>query len=124
MKTRISASIYSALAMCGILFTQSCTKDEVKNESTEGKSGLQEIMVSMPQEGAESRISLTDEGNKISAKWKEKDVIYLVPKSATSAEAENIYEYVCNEGNTNTALFTLSESENGIGLPEGEFYAF
>lgn len=124
MKTRISASIYSALAMCGILFTQSCTKDEVKNESTEGKSGLQEIMVSMPQEGAESRISLTDEGNKISAKWKEKDVIYLVPKSATSADAENIYEYVCNEGNTNTALFTLSESENGIGLPEGEFYAF
>lgn len=124
MKARISVSIYSALAMCGILFTQSCTKDEVKNESTEGKSGLQEIMVSMPQEGAESRISLTDEGNKISAKWKEKDVIYLVPKSATSAEAENIYEYVCNEGNTNTALFTLSESENGIGLPEGEFYAF
>lgn len=124
MKTRISASIYSALAMCGILFTQSCTKDEVKNETAEGKSGLQEIMVSMPQEGAESRISLTDEGNKISAKWKEKDVIYLVPKSATSADAENIYEYVCNEGNTNTALFTLSESENGIGLPEGEFYAF
>lgn len=124
MKTRIPASIYSALAMCGILFTQSCTKDEVKNESTECKSGLQEIMVSMPQEGAESRISLTDEGNKISAKWKEKDVIYLVPKSATSADAENIYEYVCNEGNTNTALFTLSESENGIGLPEGEFYAF
>ena len=124
MKARISVSIYSALAMCGILFTQSCTKDEVKNESTEGKSGLQEIMVSMPQEGAESRISLTDEGNKISAKWKEKDVIYLVPKSATSADAENIYEYVCNEGNTNTALFTLSESENGIGLPEGEFYAF
>lgn len=124
MKTRISVSIYSALAMCGILFTQSCTKDEVKNETAEGKSGLQEIMVSMPQEGAESRISLTDEGNKISAKWKEKDVIYLVPKSAISAEAENIYEYVCNEGNTNTALFTLSESENGIGLPEGEFYAF
>ena len=124
MKARISVSIYSALAMCGILFTQSCTKDEVKNESTEGKSGLQEIMVSMPQEGAESRISLTDEGNKISAKWKEKDVIYLVPKSASSADAENIYEYVCNEGNTNTALFTLSESENGIGLPEGEFYAF
>lgn len=124
MKARISVSIYYALAMCGILFTQSCTKDEVKNETAEGKSGLQEIMVSMPQEGAESRISLTDEGNKISAKWKEKDVIYLVPKSATSAEAENIYEYVCNEGNTNTALFTLSESENGIGLPEGEFYAF
>ena len=124
MKARISVSIYSALAMCGILFTQSCTKDEVKNETAEGKSGLQEIMVSMPQEGAESRISLTDEGNKISAKWKEKDVIYLVPKSATSADAENIYEYVCNEGNTNTALFTLSESENGIGLPEGEFYAF
>lgn len=124
MKTRISASIYSALAMCGILFTQSCTKDEVKNEKAEGKSGLQEIMVSMPQEGAESRISLTDEGNKISAKWKEKDVIYLVPKSATSADAENIYEYVCNEGNTNTALFTLSENENGIGLPEGKFYAF
>lgn len=124
MKARISVSIYYALAMCGILFTQSCTKDEVKNETAEGKSGLQEIMVSMPQEGAESRISLTDEGNKISAKWKEKDVIYLVPKSATSADAENIYEYVCNEGNTNTALFTLSESENGIGLPEGEFYAF
>ena len=124
MKTRISVSIYSALAMCGILFTQSCTKDEVKNETAGVKSGLQEIMVSMPQEGAESRISLTDEGNKISAKWKEKDVIYLVPKSATSADAENIYEYVCNEGNTNTALFTLSESENGIGLPEGEFYAF
>lgn len=124
MKARISVSIYYALAMCGILFTQSCTKDEVKNETAEGKSGLQEIMVSMPQEGAESRISLTDEGNKISAKWKKKDVIYLVPKSATSADAENIYEYVCNEGNTNTALFTLSESENGIGLPEGEFYAF
>ena len=124
MKTRISASIYSALAMCGILFTQSCTKAEGKNESTEGKSGLQEIMVSMPQEGAESRISLNDDGTKITATWKEKDVIYLVPKSATSAEAENIYEYVCNEGNTNTALFTLSESENGKGLPEGEFYAF
>lgn len=124
MKTRISASIYSALAMCGILFTQSCTKDEVKNETAGVKSGLQEIMVSMPQEGAESRISLNDDGTKITATWKEKDVIYLVPKSATSAEAENIYEYVCNEGNTNTALFTLSESENGIGLPEGEFYAF
>lgn len=124
MKTRISASIYSALAMCGILFTQSCTKDEVKNETAEGKSGLQEIMVSMPQEGAESRISLNDDGTKITATWNEKDIIYLVPKSATSADAENIYEYVCNEGNTNTALFTLSDSENGIGLPEGEFYAF
>lgn len=124
MKARISVSIYYALAMCGILFTQSCTKDEVRNETASTKSGLQEIMVSMPQEGAESRISLTDEGNKISAKWKEKDVIYLVPKSATSANPENIYEYVCNEGNTNTALFTLSDSENGIGLPEGEFYAF
>lgn len=124
MKTRISVSIYYALAMCGILFTQSCTKDEVKNETAEGKSGLQEIMVSMPQEGAESRISLNDDGTKITATWNEKDIIYLVPKSATSAEAENIYEYVCNEGNTNTALFTLSESENGIGLPEGEFYAF
>lgn len=124
MKTRISVSIYSALAMCGILFTQSCTKDEVKNETAGVKSGLQEIMVSMPQEGAESRISLNDDGTKITATWNEKDIIYLVPKSATSAEAENIYEYVCNEGNTNTALFTLSESENGIGLPEGEFYAF
>lgn len=124
MKTRISASIYSALAMCGILFTQSCTKDEVKNETAGVKSGLQEIMVSMPQEGAESRISLNDDGTKITATWNEKDIIYLVPKSATSAEAENIYEYVCNEGNTNTALFTLSESENGKGLPEGEFYAF
>ena len=124
MKTRISVSIYSALAMCGILFTQSCTKDEVKNETAEGKSGLQEIMVSMPQEGAESRISLNDDGTKITATWNEKDIIYLVPKSATSADAENIYEYVCNEGNTNTALFTLSESENGKGLPEGEFYAF
>lgn len=124
MKTRISVSIYSALAMCGILFTQSCTKDEVKNETAGVKSGLQEIMVSMPQEGAESRISLNDDGTKITATWNEKDIIYLVPKSATSADAENIYEYVCNEGNTNTALFTLSESENGIGLPEGEFYAF
>lgn len=124
MKARISVSIYSALAMCGILFTQSCTKDEVKNETAEGKSGLQEIMVSMPQERAESRISLNDDGTKITATWNEKDVIYLVPKSATSADAENIYEYVCNEGNTNTALFTLSENENGIGLPKGEFYAF
>lgn len=124
MKTRISVSIYSALAMCGILFTQSCTKDEVRNETASTKSGLQEIMVSMPQEGAESRISLNDDGTKITATWNEKDIIYLVPKSATSAEAENIYEYVCNEGNTNTALFTLSESENGKGLPEGEFYAF
>lgn len=124
MKTRISASIYSVLAMCGILFTQSCTKDEVRNETASTKIGLQEIMVSMPQEGAESRISLNDDGTKITATWNEKDIIYLVPKSATSAEAENIYEYVCNEGNTNTALFTLSESENGIGLPEGEFYAF
>lgn len=124
MKTRISVSIYSALAMCGILFTQSCTKDEVKNETAEGKSGLQEIMVSMPQEGAETRISLNDDGTKITATWNEKDIIYLVPKSATSANPENIYEYVCNEGNTNTALFTLSDSENGIGLPEGEFYAF
>lgn len=124
MKTRISVSIYSALAMCGILFTQSCTKDEVKNETAEGKSGLQEIMVSMPQEGAESRISLNDDGTKITATWKEKDVIYLVPKTASDANPENIYEYVCNEGNTNTALFTLSDSENGIGLPEGEFYAF
>ena len=124
MKARISVSIYYALAMCGILFTQSCTKDEVKNETAGVKSGLQEIMVSMPQEGAESRISLNDDGTKITATWNEKDIIYLVPKSATSAEAENIYEYVCNEGNTNTALFTLSDSENGIGLPEGEFYAF
>ena len=124
MKARISVSIYYALAMCGILFTQSCTKDEVKNETAGVKSGLQEIMVSMPQEGAESRISLNDDGTKITATWNEKDIIYLVPKSATSAEAENIYEYVCNEGNTNTALFTLSESENGKGLPEGEFYAF
>ena len=124
MKTRISVSIYSALAMCGILFTLSCTKDEVRNEAASTKSGLQEIMVSMPQEGAESRISLNDDGTKITATWNEKDIIYLVPKSATSAEAENIYEYVCNEGNTNTALFTLSESENGKGLPEGEFYAF
>lgn len=124
MKTRISVSIYSALAMCGILFTQSCTKDEVRNETASTKSGLQEIMVSMPQEGAESRISLNDDGTKITATWNEKDIIYLVPKSATSAEAENIYEYVCNDSYTNTALFTLSENENGIGLPEGEFYAF
>ena len=124
MKARISVSIYSALAMCGIFFTQSCTKDEVRNETASTKSGLQEIMVSMPQEGAESRISLNDDGTKITATWNEKDIIYLVPKSATSADAENIYEYVCNEGNTNTALFTLSDSENGIGLPEGEFYAF
>lgn len=122
MKTRIS--IYSALAMCGIFFTQSCTKDEVRNETASTKSGLQEIMVSMPQENAESRISLNDDGTKITATWNEKDIIYLVPKSATSADAENIYEYVCNDSYTNTALFTLSESENGKGLPEGEFYAF
>lgn len=124
MKTRISASVYTALAMCGMFLTQSCTKDEVRNETAKGKSGLQEIMVSMPQEGPESRISLNDDGTKITATWNEKDIIYLVPKSATSADTKNIYEYVCNEGNTNTALFTLSDSENGIGLPEGEFYAF
>lgn len=124
MKTRISVSIYSALAMCGILFTQSCTKDEVKNETAEGKSGLQEIMVSMPQEGAESRLTLIDQKDKISSIWNINDVIYLVPKTAPNANPENIYEYVCTEDKTNTALFTLSESENGKGLPEGEFYAF
>lgn len=124
MKARISVSIYSALAMCGILFTQSCTKDEVKNESTEGKSGLQEIMVSMPQEEPESRLTLIDQNDKISSIWNINDVIYLVPKSAPDANPENIYEYVCTEDKTNTALFTLSENENGIGLPEGEFYAF
>ena len=124
MKTRISVSIYSALAMCGILFTQSCTKDEVRNETAEGKSGLQEIMVSMPQEGAESRLTLIDQKDKISSIWNINDVIYLVPKTAPNANPENIYEYVCTEDKTNTALFTLSENENGIGLPEGEFYAF
>lgn len=124
MKTRISASIYSALAMCGILFTQSCTKDEVKNETAGVKSGLQEIMVSMPQEEPESRLTLIDQNDKISSIWNINDVIYLVPKSAPDANPENIYEYVCTEDKTNTALFTLSENENGIGLPEGEFYAF
>ena len=124
MKARISVSIYYALAMCGILFTQSCTKDEVKNETAEGKSGLQEIMVSMPQEGAESRLTLIDQKDKISSIWNINDVIYLVPKTAPNANPENIYEYVCTEDKTNTALFTLSENENGIGLPEGEFYAF
>ena len=124
MKARISVSIYSALVMCGILFTQSCTKDEVKNETAEGKSGLQEIMVSMPQEGAESRLTLIDQKDKISSIWNINDVIYLVPKTAPNANPENIYEYVCTEDKTNTALFTLSENENGIGLPEGEFYAF
>lgn len=124
MKTRISVSIYSALAMCGILFTQSCTKDEVKNETAGVKSGLQEIMVSMPQEGAESRLTLIDQKDKISSIWNINDVIYLVPKTAPNANPENIYEYVCTEDKTNTALFTLSENENGIGLPEGEFYAF
>lgn len=124
MKTRISVSIYSALAMCGILFTQSCTKDEVKNETAGVKSGLQEIMVSMPQEGAESRLTLIDQKDKISSIWNINDVIYLVPKTAPNANPENIYEYVCTEDKTNTALFTLSENENSKGLPEGEFYAF
>ena len=81
-------------------------------------------MVSMPQEGAESRLTLIDQKDKISSIWNINDVIYLVPKTAPNANPENIYEYVCTEDKTNTALFTLSENENGIGLPEGEFYAF
>lgn len=134
MKTRSSRSTdaikclvgYAAcLILPSCILLSSCKKDNGTPEipATE-VSGLQEITVSLPDEGI-SRTSYIENGDRIRMSWEATDYIYLIPKNATDASDANVYKYVYDDTpGFIVGKFKLAPEENGKGLPEGEFYAF
>lgn len=115
----------ACLILPSCILLSSCKKDNGTPEipATE-VSGLQEITVSLPDEGI-SRTSYIENGDRIRMSWEATDYIYLIPKNATDASDANVYKYVYDDTpGFIVGKFKLAPEENGKGLPEGEFYAF
>lgn len=125
MKRLFPNSILIAMGLLVSLLAASCEKENnTVPEETSEPTGLQSITINAPVADA-SRIVHEEAENGVRVKWTKGDVVRLVPKTATDAQQENIYEYVYNgEAETESARFDLSATEKGRGLPEGDFYAF
>lgn len=125
MKTRIIHSFLTVAGLLSGLLFASCDKEGgVAPETPQEPTGLQSITLSVPSEPVSRTTHEETEGG-VRVKWSPGDIVRLVPKNATGATQDDIYEYVYNgTAETETARFDLASHESGQGLPEGDFYAF
>ena len=94
MKRLFPNSILIAMGLLVSLLAASCEKENnTVPEETSEPTGLQSITINAPVADA-SRIVHEEAENGVRVKWTKGDVVRLVPKTATDAQQENIYEYV------------------------------